>query len=92
MRSVSDGPRPIQPDVTVKSPGLTASPLGVLTVIGPLVALRGTVGVMRVPECSVKDARRPTMVTAVAPLNPDPVTATFDPGPPRAGEKKQSDG
>jgi hypothetical protein len=34
----------------MKSPGLTASPLGVLTVIGPLVALRGTVSVMRVPE------------------------------------------
>src|SRR6185437_2757149 len=52
---------------TEKLDALVAVPPGVVTAIGPLVALEGTVAVICVAELTVKVAAVPWNVTAVAP-------------------------
>ena len=73
---------------TVKLVALVAVPLGVVTVIGPVVALPGTVIVICVPESTVKGAVRPLSLTEVAPLKFVPVMVDgAAPIPPLPGEK-----
>ncbi len=72
---------------TVKLVALVAVPPGVVTAIGPVVALPGTVIVICVPELTVKGAVRPLSLTEVAPLKFVPVMVTVTPTPPLPGEK-----
>ena len=53
---------------TVKLLVLVAVPLGVVTVIGPVPAVAGTVVLIWVAEATVKVALVPLKATAVAPL------------------------
>jgi hypothetical protein len=74
--------------VTLKSVALVALPLGVVTVILPVVAPDGTVAVIRVPwEFTEKmDATTPLNRTWVVPANPVPLMATEVPIGPLVGE------
>jgi hypothetical protein len=72
----------------VKWVGEIAVPAGLVTVISPVVALGGTVAVSCVSELTVKlVAGKPLNWTAVAPVNPLPVTVTTVPNGPEAGVK-----
>jgi hypothetical protein len=62
--------------VTVKSEALVATPLGVATVILPVVAPVGTVAVICVEELTVNFAEVPLNATAVAPVKVVPVITT----------------
>ena len=79
----------VGPGRTVKLAGLAAVPLGVMTVIGPLEALVGTMAVIRVGFSTTKlvggGARR--NCTAVAPVKFVPVSVTVTPAPPLPGAK-----
>ena len=66
---------------TVKLVALVAVPPGVVTAIGPVVALPGTVIVICVPELTVKGAARPLSLTEVAPMKFVPVIVTGTPAP-----------
>src|SRR5205823_14990829 len=61
---------------TVKLMLLVALPLGVVTVIGPVVAPAGTVAVMLVSEPTENDALVPLNETPVAPVKLLPVIVT----------------
>ena len=62
-------------------------PPGTVTLIGPVVAAAGTVTVICVPEFTVNaGAFTPLKLTALAPVNPDPVIVTLLPDGPYAGE------
>jgi hypothetical protein len=74
-------------EVTVKLAELVAVPLGVVRVIGPVVAPLGTVAVTMTLEFVVKLALVPLNVTAVAPVKLVPVIVTFVPTAPLVGEK-----
>jgi hypothetical protein len=72
----------------VKLPALVAVPPGVVTAILPLVAPLGTVTVICVePATDTAAALTPLKVTAVAPVNPVPLTVTFVPTGPEFGVK-----
>lgn len=73
------------PCVTVKFVELMAEPLGVVTVILPVVAFAGTVATILVDELTVKVALTPLNRTDVAPVNPVPVIVTEVPGGPLVG-------
>src|SRR5206468_13044643 len=74
--------------VTVKFDPLVAVPPGVVTPIGPVDALAGTVAVICASETTLMDdAAVPLNVTAVAPVKPLPLIETDVPGGPLAGEK-----
>ena len=64
---------------------LVAVPPGVVTRIGPVVAVAGTVAVIRVAEFTVNVADTPLKVTEVAPVNPVPVMTTLVPTGPLVG-------
>jgi hypothetical protein len=64
-----------------------AVPSAVVTLIGPELALLGTVVLIDEPFSTVKWAEVPLKLTAVAPVNPLPETATAVPGAPEVGEK-----
>ena len=63
--------------MTVKLVVLLALPLGVVTLIRPLVAPPGTVKLICVAELTVNVAAVPFSVTALAPVKPVPVSVTL---------------
>jgi hypothetical protein len=73
--------------ITVKLLALVAVPPGVVTPIGPVVALTGTAAWIVVAEFTVKPALTPLNVTAVAPMKLAPLTVTLVPTGPLAGVK-----
>src|SRR5688572_11865289 len=73
--------------LTTKFPGAVAVPSGVVTAMGPVVALGGTVAWMAVSEVTVNAAAAPLKVTIEAPVKPEPVTVTLAPGDPSVGAK-----
>ena len=74
--------------ITVKLPALVAVPPGVVTAMGPLVALSGTVAVILLPLLLiVNSALAPPNITLVTPLRLWPLIVTDAPGPPLDGEK-----
>jgi hypothetical protein len=72
---------------TVKVPALVAVPLGVVTLIGPVVAPAGTVAWIAVAELTTKLALTPLKATAVAPVKFVPLIATLVPTGPLVGVK-----
>src|SRR5438477_7125437 len=72
---------------TVKLAALLAVPPGVVTLIGPLVAPAGTVGVIAVAEVTVKLALVPLNSTAEAPVKLVPLMVTLVPTGPLPGVK-----
>ena len=77
---------------TEKLSPLEIRPLGVTTVIGPLVAPSGTFVVSWPSELTENGALAPLNVTAVAPVNALPTTCTYVPTGPPEGVKPLSDG
>jgi hypothetical protein len=73
--------------VTVKLPELVAVPLGVVTVIVPLVAALGTTAPIDVSELTTKVAGTPLNVTDVAPVKWSPLLPTLAPAVPLPGVK-----
>ncbi len=73
--------------VTLKLPALGALPVGVVTVIGPLVAPDGTFAVIWVALLTVKLAFAPLNATVVAPVKLVPVIVTLVPLGPLVGVK-----
>ena len=73
--------------VTPKELLLVAVPPVVVTVIGPVVALVGTVAITSVLLTTMKDADTPLNATFVTPLNPLPLIVTFVPTAPLVGVK-----
>jgi hypothetical protein len=72
----------------VKFVVLVAVPAGVVTAMGPVTAVVGTVAVICVAEVTVKVvAATPPKVTDVAPVNAPPVIVTTVPTLPLVGEK-----
>jgi hypothetical protein len=71
---------------------LVAVPPGVVTAIGPVVALLGTVAVIWVSEATVYAAEAPLKLTDVAPVKPVPVIVTTVPESPLAGVNEPIDG
>jgi hypothetical protein len=74
--------------VTVKLAELVPVPLGVVTLIGPVVAPAGTEVLIWVSEFTVKVAAVPLKFTEVAPVNPEPETVTVVPVGPLVGENE----
>jgi hypothetical protein len=73
--------------VTVKLPELAAVPLGVVTVIDPLVAPLGTTAAIEVSELTTKVAETPLNLTDVAPVKWSPPIPTLAPTAPLPGVK-----
>jgi hypothetical protein len=74
--------------IRVKIAVLMAEPLGVATVIGPVVALTGTVAITRVSDVALKvDASTPLKATALMLVKPVPVIITVAPAGALVGEK-----
>jgi len=73
--------------VTVKFMPLVAVPVGAEIVIGPVMAVAGTIAVIEVAELIVKFAVTPLKATLVAPVKLVPVTFTLVPAAPLVGEK-----
>jgi hypothetical protein len=65
---------------------LVAKPVGVVTVMPPLVAPVGTIVVIRVSLTTVCAASTDPNLTDVVPVNPDPVIVTVVPTGPDVGE------
>jgi len=80
------------PGVTVNLALLVPVPPGVATATGPVEAVAGTVAVILVSEVTVNVLAAPPNVTAVAPVNPDPVTVTLAPTVPEAGLNEETTG
>lgn len=77
----------------MKEVPLVAAPLGVVTVILPVVAPAGTVAVILVSELTANDvAAVPLNLTAVAPVKPFPLRVTTAPTLAFAGEKDDTAG
>src|SRR5262249_48067733 len=70
---------------TVKGTELVALPAGVVTLIGPVVALGGTVALICVSEVTVKEAGVPLKATAVVPVKRAPLVVTLVPPRPPVG-------
>ena len=81
------GERLVMRGATVKLVALVATPPGVVTVMGPVSALPGTVIVIWVAESTVKGALRPLSLTEVVLPRFVPVMATLTPIAPLPGEK-----
>jgi hypothetical protein len=75
--------------MTWKGMVLVAVPRGVVTLIGPLVALLGTVAVICALDLTANEADLPLKVTAVAPVKPEPVIVTLVPTRPPVGANEQ---
>jgi len=65
---------------------LVAVPPGVVTAMAPVVALAGTVVVIREGEMTVKAAAMPLNLTELTPVKFDPVITTLAPAAPLVGE------
>ena len=74
-------------DVTVNEAMLDAVPAGVVTLMRPVVAVAGTIAVIRVSETNVKAAGLALNFTVVAPDKLTPVKVTSVPAGPLMGEK-----
>jgi hypothetical protein len=71
--------------VTVKVAALVATPPGVVTLSGPLVARAGTMAVICVLLLTAKRAARSLKSTTVAPVKPLPTRVTLAPTGPEVG-------
>ena len=71
----------------MKLPELVAVPLGVVTVIVPLVAPAGTVVLIEVSDLTTKVAETPLNLTDVAPVRWSPPIPTLAPAAPLPGVK-----
>ena len=78
--------------ITVKEAVLAVVPSPLVTLIFPLVAPAGTVALSCVSETMVNAAATPLNVTAVAPVNAEPVITTVPPMALVAGVKEESTG
>src|SRR6187549_3959627 len=76
----------------MKVPALVATPPGVVTLMGPVVAPGGTVAVIWIAVLTVKLAFRPLNRTAVVPEKFVPLITTFAPAGPLPGAKPEMDG
>src|SRR5215831_16918853 len=81
------GVNPVIRGATVKIAVLVAVPPALVTLMGPVVALAGTVAVICELPLIVKAPPRPLNFTAVVPVNAAPVIVTRVPGAPLGGEK-----
>jgi hypothetical protein len=72
-------------DDTVNKSVVVAVPVGVVTLIDPLVAAAGTTAVNWVSDPTLKLAVAPLKATAVVPVKPLPVSVTDEPGHPDPG-------
>src|SRR5207245_329688 len=72
---------------TVKLVALVPVPAVVVTDIGPVSAVLGTVALIEVADSTVKDAACPLNFTEVAPIKPLPLIVTIVPAVPEAGLK-----
>lgn len=77
---------------TVKFVVLAAVPLGVVTLIGPVVAVAGTVALIEEADTNEKDALTPLNLTDVAPVRLLPLIVTDVPVGPLVGVKELTDG
>lgn len=90
-KAVTVGAEP--PLVTVNTPGLSFTPPGVATVMGPVSAPVGTVAVMRLEVVAEKEtAATPPKATERAPVKFAPLIDTTVPGGPDTGEKSLTTG
>jgi hypothetical protein len=80
------GVKPVIRGGTVKVAALAAVPMGVVTLIGPVVALAGTTALIRVPVFIEKVAEAPLNVNDVAPAKLVPLMVTLIPTAPLVGE------
>ena len=71
---------------------LLVVPLGVVTLIGPVTARRGTTSLICAFESTVNEAGVPFTATADAWLNPEPFTRTLVPAGPCAGTNEHTAG
>ncbi len=84
--AAAEGVNPVIRGATVNVVALVAVPPGVaVTLIGPVVALAGTMAVIWVLEFTVQVAGVPLNLTAVAPVKLAPVITTPVPTAPAAG-------
>ena len=81
------GVNPVIRGATVKLLALAAVPVGVVTWIGPVVALAGTAAMIRVAVFIEMLAEVPLNVTDVAPARLVPLMVTLTPTAPLVGEK-----
>jgi len=94
VTTVPTGPKVGENDVIVGAPAilkfieLVAVPLGVVTLMGPVVAPDGTVAVILSAEFTVKLAPTPLNVSDVAPSKFVPLIVTAAPGNPEVGENE----
>lgn len=94
VTTVPTGPKVGENDVIVGAPAilkfveLVAVPLGVVTLMGPVVAPDGTVAVIFSDELTVKLAPARLNVTEVAPSKFVPLIVTAAPGDPEVGENE----
>jgi len=94
VTTVPTGPKVGENEVIVGAPAilkfieLVAVPLGVVTLMGPVVAPDGTVAVIFSDEFTVKLAPTPLNVTDVTPSKFVPLIVTAAPGNPEVGENE----
>jgi hypothetical protein len=79
------GVKPEMIGLVIVNAGVLAIPPGVVTPMGPVVAPVGAVAVIWVSELTVNFAAVPLNLTAVVPMNPDPVIVTTVPTGPADG-------
>jgi hypothetical protein len=76
----------------VNDAGLAPVPDGVVTEIGPVVAVGGMVAVIWLSEFTVNVAAAPLNVTEVAPVRALPLIVMDDPGQPEPGVNEETIG
>src|ERR1039458_9273969 len=85
-------PVPVPPPVTMKELELMTVPLGIVTLMKPLLSFAGTVALIWELEFTMNAALTPLNVTAVAAAKFAPVRMTLVPAAPFVGEKVKSSG
>lgn len=86
------GTTPVMRGATVKFAELVPVPPGVVTLMGPVMALAGTVAVILVAKFTLKAADMPLNLTDVAPVKVVPVIVTLVPTAPPVGVKLVTSG
>src|SRR5581483_188109 len=80
------GVKPLTTGWTARLPSLVVRPHEVATMIGPVVAVFGTVSETEVPDRTLNAAFTPLTFAVVRPVKPVPVTVTTEPGTACPGE------
>jgi hypothetical protein len=81
------GAKPVILGFTLNSVALVALPVGVITLIAPVVASDGTMAVILMSELTTKPDAKPWKRTSVAPVKPLPLIVTLAPTVPAVGLK-----